>query len=115
MAYGLPTPNALLSQRFDLISSIAGCVAVWQKLRGEQPGLIPPRSLVGIATLERMLLEFPSSNPQVLTGGPGGTLARATGSTAWLQPGTLTERYQQDAIDINVPAREAALDGFQVY
>ena len=38
---------------------------MWQQLRREQPGLVPPRALAGIASLERMLLEFPASNPQV--------------------------------------------------
>ena len=40
-------------------------MAVWQHLRREQPGLVPPRALAGIASLERMLLQFPASNPQV--------------------------------------------------
>lgn len=43
----------------------AGCVAVWQFLRKEQPGILPFRSLAGINSLERMLIAFPSSDPQV--------------------------------------------------
>jgi len=40
-------------------------VAAWQRLRDLQLGLVPPRALAGVAAIERMLRDFPLTNPQV--------------------------------------------------